>query len=334
MHITPEVLHGFAKRYVEKRVEAERSIIAAYLRGSLLSGSPLLGGTGDIDIVFIHTSPPEIEREIKRLTPEIHYDIEHHDQLLYREPRQLRVHPWLGPTLYNAKKLYDPQHFLAYIQAGVRGQFSEPDHVLQRAKTELESARRFWLDHQLNPPQAGPEEIKGYLKAVEQAVNVINLLSGTPLATRRLGLEFPERAILVKHPKLYQGFLGLLGGATISIEVLREWLTFWTESLDSLPPDVCPINLHPHRKAYYHQSLASLLGSEQPKSMLWPLLKTWTQAVSALPNDHITTSNWKQACNELGLCGENFANRLEAFDVYLDRIEEIFNNWNIEQGAG
>ena len=330
MRLTPEVLYDFAQRLVKKRVNAERSIIAAYLQGSLLYGSPFLGGTGDIDIVFIHSIPPTLNREIECLTPEVHYDIEHHDQFLYREPRQLRVHPWLGPTLYDAKILYDPQHFLDYVQAGIRGQFFEPDHVLQRAKSELESARRFWLDHQLNPPLGGMEEIAGYLSAVEQAVNAVALLSGPPLVTRRLGLDFSKRAKDVNHPKLYQGFLGLLGGSVISAETLRKWLPLWAKSLDALPPDVCPINLHPHRNAYYRQSLEALLESEQPQNMLWPLLKTWTQAVSALPGEHPDISSWEQVCDELGLGGENFPNRLAALDAYLDRIEEVLNAWGTE----
>ncbi|OQY26366.1 MAG: hypothetical protein B6I38_11465 [Anaerolineaceae bacterium 4572_5.1] len=334
MYITPEVLYDFTQKFVEKKANAERSIIAAYLRGSLVFGSPLLGGTGDIDLVFIHSAPPEIDREIERLTPEIHYDIEHHDQLMYKDMRQLRVHPWLGHSLYDAKPLYDPQHFLDYIQAGVRGQFYRPDYVLQRAKAGLEDARQFWMDQQLSDIPAGPDEIEGYLTAVEQAVNGINLLTGPALPTRRLGMDFAKRAKAVKHPKLYQGFLALLGGSSKSSEALRKWIPLWAESLDALPEDKCPVNLHPHRRGYYKQCLEALLESDQPESMLWPLLKTWTQAATVLPAGHFAVRSWEQACDGLGLCGEDFSDRLRALDAYLDGVADVLNSWGIEQGAG
>lgn len=334
MRVTPENLLDFTQKFVEKKVDTERSIIAAYLRGSLVYGSPLLGGAGDIDIVFIHSTPPEINREIKRLTHDIHYDIENHDQLLYKEPRQLRVHPWLGPSLYDAKILHDPQHFLDYVQAGVRGQFYTPDHVLQRAKSELEDARQFWFEHQLNSPSAGQRELRGYLSAVEKAVNAVALLNGPALPTRRLGLDFPKRAEAVEKPKLYQGFLALLGGISLSTETFRKWLSLWAESLEALPQEACPINLHPHRRDYYHKGLVALLEGGHPSSVLWPLLKTWTQAISVLPENHTISHSWEQACHELGLYGDKFPARLSAIDAYLDEIEDVLNTWSMAQGAG
>ena len=99
MRFTPEILRKHAQVLVEKETKRNRSILAAYLRGSLLYGSPLIDGAGDIDLVFIHNAPPLTEHQIIKLTPEIHFDIEHHDELIYRTPRELRLDPWLGPTL-------------------------------------------------------------------------------------------------------------------------------------------------------------------------------------------------------------------------------------------
>jgi len=112
MQLTPEVLQQFAETTVNKLVQVDPSIIAAYLCGSaLLQESPLLGGTTDIDVVLIHSTKPPAAREILRLTEEVHLDILHHLQDDYRQGRELRVHPWMGPTLNNAKPIYDPRHF-------------------------------------------------------------------------------------------------------------------------------------------------------------------------------------------------------------------------------
>ena len=67
MQLTPEVLQQFAKSAVNKLVQIDPSIMAAYQCGStVLDGSPLLGGTTDIDLVLIHTMEPSVEREILR----------------------------------------------------------------------------------------------------------------------------------------------------------------------------------------------------------------------------------------------------------------------------
>ena len=112
MRFTPEILRKHAQVLVEKETKRDRSILPAYLRGSLLYGSPLIDGVGDIDLVLIHSSPTARTNEIRRLTPEIHFDIEHHEQELYRIPREVRLDPWLGPSIYDALPLYDPRHFL------------------------------------------------------------------------------------------------------------------------------------------------------------------------------------------------------------------------------
>ena len=143
MQLTPEVMQQFAETTVNQLVQVDPSIIAAYLCGStVLEETPLLGGTTDIDIVLIHTTEPSIEREILRLTDDVHLDISHHNQDLYRQGRELRVHPWMGPTLNNAKPIHDPRHFLDFTQASVRGLFGREDYKMQRARTLYEECPR------------------------------------------------------------------------------------------------------------------------------------------------------------------------------------------------
>ncbi len=64
MRFTPEILRKHAQVLVDKETKRDRSILAVYLRGSLLYGSPLIDGAGDIDLVFIHNAPPVNDHQI------------------------------------------------------------------------------------------------------------------------------------------------------------------------------------------------------------------------------------------------------------------------------
>jgi hypothetical protein len=69
MRITPAMLNKIARDTVAQRTRQDHSILAIYLAGSLFSGEPLLGGTADIDLFFIHNDIVSPEREIQRLHP-------------------------------------------------------------------------------------------------------------------------------------------------------------------------------------------------------------------------------------------------------------------------
>ena len=55
MRVTRESLIRIAKETAQERAFNDRDIIAAYLTGSLVSSEtdPMLGGTADIDIIFV-----------------------------------------------------------------------------------------------------------------------------------------------------------------------------------------------------------------------------------------------------------------------------------------
>ena len=240
MRITREILLKLAQDTVARQVRADRSIMAAYLCGSLLGDEYMLGGTVDIDLFLVHVARPEIEREIVRLTDDIHLDIAHHDQADYRRTRELRVHPWIGPTLSSCTILYDPQHFLDFTQASVRGQFDRPDRTLSRARKLLDASRQIWFSYHEGVPDPGPQEIEAYLRAVGHAANAIAVLGGPPLTERRFLMLFPQRAQALGRPGLYQGLLGLLGGMDLSAERISSWLPAWKMTYQGLPEAEAP----------------------------------------------------------------------------------------------
>ncbi len=328
MRINRDTLLRIAEETVAQRTRRGRNILAAYLSGSLLGDDFLLGGTTDIDLAFIHLDEPKTGREIVRLTDDVHLDIAHYEQRDFSQTRRLRLHPWMGPVLYECKVLYDPQHFLDFIQASVRGQFYRQDYILKRAQGQLEHARQIWLDFNGNVPEnPGPKHLSDYLRAIDHAANAIAGLSGPPLTERRLLLHFPQRAEAAGHPGLYPALLGMLGGPNASHESLQSWLPVWEQSMSALPGKDLPARLHPNRHAYYLRAFEAILASEHPVAMLWPLLRTWTQAAALMPEATAGRAVWEAACAQLGLLGDSFSERVVALDAFLDLVEETIEAW-------
>jgi hypothetical protein len=308
-------------------------LLAVYLEGSLLEDEFLLGGATDIDLFFIHADSAPVEREIVHLTDEVHLDIAHYFHRDFRQGRTLRLHPWMGPALNNCKILYDPQHFLDFTQANVRGQFDQPDHVFERVNKHLSSARQIWLAFHEQQPTAGQKEVLDYLRALGHAANSVAGLSGPPLTERRFLLRYPERAEALGKPGLYAGLLGLLGATNVDTETMKSWLAAWETAYLAVPIEQALPRLHPQRRIYYRKAIEAILESDQPQAALWPLLRTWTLAVGALPVDAPARATWQDAVRQLGLVGETFTERVAAMDSYLDTIEERLDRWARDNGV-
>jgi hypothetical protein len=334
MRITRDTLMKIARDTISRRARKRRDLLAVYLCGSLLEEEFLLGGATDIDLVFIHMDEVVTEREIVRLTDEVHLDIAHCEDKEFRQARSLRVHPWLGPALNGCTVMYDPQHFMDFTQASVRGLFDRPDYVLQRARGHLEKARQIWLSYQLEmPPDPGPREAADYIQAVAQSANAIASLSGPPLTERRFLAHYVRRAEAIDRPGLYAGVLGLLGGNQVDAQLLADCLVHWGSAYDSIPPEIAPARLHQDRRMYYQSAFEAGVAGPQPEVLLYPLLRTWTMAVGLLPVDSPARGAWRQTLLRLEILGESFALRMTALDAYLDLVEETLEEWARQNGA-
>ena len=333
MKFTPEILRRHAEVLVEKQTKGNRSIVAAYLRGSLLYGSPLMGRAGDIDLVFIHNSPPLNERQIIRLTPEIHFDIVHHDEVLYQTPRKLRLDPWMGPTLQDAVPLHDPRHIVDYTQSGVRSNFFYPENIQARAKPLLDSSRQFWLDRQISPPQEMTAEFPAFLNALEAAVNAVALLSGPPLPIRRLGIDFPQRAANLNAAGLAIAFDHLLGSVALTTETLQSWIKSWQKAMDYLKsqPETLPFLIE--EQTYFQSAFDQIVSGSKPGAALWPLLVTWTRIISAFPNETQLQVPWIKTLTALGFAGKDYQTKIEAFDSFLEMCETLVLGENASDGG-
>ena len=330
MQISREALIRIAKETAEKAALSDPDLVAAYLTGSLRSGDPFLGNAADVDIVFIHPGEPKIRREIIPLTPEIHLDIIHNPRSLYEKPKELRVNPWLGPELYDPLPLYVTRHFFEFVQAGLRDRYHEPDNVQARSHQLAQAARQTWSSLQTGQVH-GPAQILDYLKSISLAADAIAMLTGNPLSERRFLLHFPARAQAAGLPELTGDLLSLLGSNSVDGAALAGFLPDWEkdfmEAAGNPAVDKC---ISTARLGYYKLACEAMLAGEFPKAMLWPMLRTWTLAVSVLPPKR--ELRWRSACGVLGLDEGAFGQRLAGLDHFLDTIEALQERLTASQG--
>jgi hypothetical protein len=333
MRINRDMLLKLANTSVQKCVSTDRTLLAIYLQGSLLGESPLIGNTADIDLFLIHLDEVKIEREIVRVSDEVHLDISHHSHRIYRQPREIRLHPWLGPAVYGCKILYDPQHFVDFVQASVRAQFNNPQNVIIRVRKQAEHARQMWeaLNEMVGSPQ--PKDIFLYLRALEHTAQAIAGLSGQNLTERRFLLDLPSRAEAVHRSGLYQGCVGLLGASAVEAGVIPAWTPEWQKAFQALPEGVAPVRLHPSRFIYYSNAIDAMLESGNHQAAFWPLWHTWTQAICNLPSEGPHHAAWQKAGEQLGITGKAFLNKIKGLDAYLDQVEELIEDWAKENGG-
>ena len=334
MRVTRESLIRIAKETAQERAFNNREIIAAYLTGSLVSeADPLLGGTTDIDIIFVHATEPKHRREFVQLTPDFHLDISHRAKAEFKRPRELRLDPWLGWEMYDPMLLYEREKFFEFVQAGLRAgfEFNAPAPALQRSRLLLSQGRAIWRDLLAVGDTVTPKDMVQYMKALYHAVNAVAELSGPPLQERRLMLEFAPRAETAQRPGMNAGLLRLLGASDWDVPVTDQWLPEWKHAFEAAMENsrVDP-RIHPARLNYYEKAIRAMLAGETPQAALWPLLQTWTLAVEVLSDPALDA--WRSACGQLRLTAPSFEEHVNGLDQYLDEVEALLDELAAQYG--
>ena len=334
MRVTRESLLRIAKETAQERAYNDTDIVAAYLTGSLLNVEPMLGGTADIDIVFVHKNKPKQFREFVKLTPDFHLDISRRTKDEFKSPRELRGDPWLGYEMYDPILLYEREKFFDFVQASLRAgfDFEQPPLMLQRCRKMLSHGRQIWMDMAEMDESVGPKEIKKYMKSLFHILNAVAELSGPPIQERRLLLEFPARAEAAQKTDLIARAFGLIGANNVDVEKVKSWVPDWKSAFTlASEKSSVDIRIHSVRMNYYEKAIKAMLeGGEIPLAALWPLLHTWTLAVEVLEGDQLKF--WQNAASELGLLGTDFAERVDGLDQFIDEIEIAFDEIARENG--
>ena len=336
MRITTQTLLRVAEETVKNTVKKDHTVLAAFLHGSLNSPKePMLGGTADIDLVFLHQVRPESPRRFQRLNDDIHLDISHLEREKFRRPRTLRTHPWYGPMIYDFKIMHDPSHFLDFAQASVRDRFYSPGNVLVRANAFLDEARQGWSELMTGAAGDGPEPAGIYLNALAVGAQAFATLQRAPLAERRLMPEFYDLTEQAGQTDFYRSLVELMGGAEINQQDLVGWLPAWEEAFLKASENADPESgIHAERLLYYKRALEEQLASGRPSDLLWLLLHSWTQAVQSLEGQPGITTEWEGVFERLSLLGSGLGDRLVGLDQFLDSIEEQLEIWGTAQGVG
>ncbi len=330
MKIKRQLLVELAQREAERRGK-ESDVISGYLIGSVTKGDPQLGGSADIDLVLIHDQPPEMGREVVRLSHQVHLDIAHHSRERYGKPSELRVHPWLGPALCEPVFLYDPDHFFEWAQAGARGQYYRPDHMLVRS---LAFQRKAQQAASLLPLTG--RWIRVYLKSAMNSANAVASLTGFPVAGRRVGLELAAAAQALDYPDLWGHFLSLLGADRLQSWSMPELLASWAKTFDSGTRSTTNAMLSAPRRDYYLNAFQQLTEQDQSKTLVWPLLQTWESANHALDGgeaDEAHTHTWNALLETLHLSPEWHARRGKELTAFLATNQSWIDNWGERHGA-
>jgi predicted nucleotidyltransferase len=335
MRVTRESLIRIAKETAQERAFNDRDIIAAYLTGSLVSKDtdPMLGGTADIDIIFVHKEEPKHRREFVKLTPDFHVDISHRAKAEFKRPRELRLDPWLGWEMYDPQLLFEREKFFEFVQAGLRAgfEFNAPAPALQRSRSLLAHGREIWRDLLGISDTVMPKDVIQYMKSLYHAVNAVAELSGPPLQERRLMLEFASRAETAGRPGMDAALLGLLGASALDVSTMNSWLPEWKLAYESaMESGRVDSHIHPARVNYYEKAIQAILESDRPRATLWPLLQTWTHAVEVLPDTAVNP--WRAACGQLGLTASGIEERVNGLDHFLDEVEALLDELSTQYG--
>jgi len=328
MRVTRESLIRIAKETAQERAFNDRNIIAAYLTGSLASNQidPMLGGTTDIDIIFVHIAEPKHRREFVRLTPDFHVDMNHRAKAEFKRPRELRLDPWLGWEMYDPMLLMEREKFFEFVQAGLRAgfEFNAPAPALQRSRVLLREARQLWRGLLGIEDIVSPQDVNTYLNAMYHAVNAVAELSGPPLSDRRLLLDFPSRAEMAQRPNMVEEVYGLLGVFALDEAKATSWLAGWRSDFEAASESSrVDVRIHATRLNYYDKAIQSMLNSDNPRTAIWSLIQTWSLAADVLPDN--SRDAWRTACGQLGLNVMGIEEHVQGLDHFLDEVEALLD---------
>lgn len=333
MIITRERLTELARQEAEKRADRGR-LLTAFLIGSVAHGEPLFAGCADIDMVFIHPSPPVRAREVVPLSPDVHFDIFHRHQSDFDPPRELRTDPDLGPDLYHAIPLHDPDHYFDWVQAAACAQFSRADNQLARSHALLARARQAHRElDSTDPSWSGC-----FLQSALDGANALAGLATGPASGRLIINQLRTALLSADRPDLMGQFLGLYGADDLSGWHLGEWLAAWAKAYDRSLEQTTSSPLDPVRRDYFLRAFQQLAEENQAEAVVLPLILNWPE----LPSPPVeadgrlaeeTSRAWQDLLIATGLGADSREKRQGELEAFLDEVERYLVRWGEDHGA-
>ena len=333
MRITKDLLLLTAKDTVKKTLFNSNDIVCAYLTGSIIREDPLIGGTTDIDLVFVHSIDMPVKREIIPIAEDYHLDISHFPQSYFSQPRKLRTDAWVGSFLCHYPiVLHETNHWFDYIRSAVFAHFFQPVNIIERVAPFIKEARRDWVSLQSQRSALRKDFIHTYLKAIKNAANAIACLTSVPLTDRRMLIDFPLAALGVQMPGLTGGLIDLIVPPDPIEPDWEKWLSNWNVAFSSIQQiKKIPLSYSEMRRSYYEKAILGL-KDENNQAALWLLLWTWSLMSSHLPKIDASQKEYKALLEQLMLDPKHFLERIDGLDHFLDAVEETIDNWKAAAG--
>ncbi len=332
MKLTNELLQKIATDFVKEKSASDYGIKSIALMGSVLKGDAIVGNTADVDLLILESYGGQ-RREMIELTEDVHLDLTYYSIDDFQQTVELRAMPYKGYMIYGCKPLFDPEHLLDFVQAGVRGNFFAAENVMARVNALLGGARERWLKYQMTKHVPADLFAKFYFELIHDVLQSIVLYEEAPLGVRKLLVEFPRYAKKVGDVSLFGDVLGLLGVAGKDVTVLQNWVADWQTDYDAVQglPKV-DAQIDAVKKNYYLAAIEEQLASDVPFSAAWTLLSTWVDVATFGEQRGMNDFRWQAAAEELGFMEAQFGEKMKAMDGFLDKVEAIFADWKSQNG--
>jgi len=326
--ISRETLLQIARDAAAQRMAARRSLLSAYLTGSVAAGEPLLGEATDIDLILIDAEAPLQEREIVRLSDQVILDILYRPKHAYANAKTLRTDPWRGPEMCAPYFLSDPTHFFELAQASVRGQFHRPDYVVGRARACLHLAREeLHLGAVPGAEPQAPVTLANFCQALWYASNACLCLNGFPAGRRRLTLHLAQA-----QPEMYAAFSALWSDVPLTAESAQLWLEDWSAAYLAGQSSDNEL-IHPARRSVYARGFQAQIQAGRGSDCWWLMLYTWQACLKNLAGDSLHADRWTAFLEQLHMgSAANFAFRLRQVQQYVEQAAAVVERWALANG--
>jgi len=333
MKITKDLLLLTAKDKVKKSLFDSNDIVCAYLTGSIIRDDPLVGGTTDIDLIFVHSLDMPIGRDLIPVAEDYHLDISHYPQSFFSQPRKLRTDAWIGSFICHYPiVLHETNHWFDYVRSAVFANFFQPANIISRVTPFIEDARKNWVELQKNTLSIDQGFLHVYLKSISNAANAIACLSSVPLTERRLLIDFPFAAQAVNMPGLSGGLIDLIVPPDPIEPDWDSWVTNWNIAFSSLQQlDNTPLSYTEMRRPYFEKAILGLKETNN-QAALWLLLWTWSFMSNRLQKNNSSQRGFSDLLEQLMLSPDHFSERISGLDQFLEVVEDTIEKWKASSG--
>lgn len=334
MKITKEKLLRLSDSYIAQRSRKDRSIVCAYLTGSLLRDYPFINNTTDVDIIMIHSDLDQAYREISAISEDATFDIYHYPRSYFVNTRNLRTDPWIGSSLcYDPIVLFGKGHWYEFVLSSVEASFFLPENAMQRALVFNREAHKYYaqLQRLINTPY-DVTYVFNYLLCIENAVNSVACLYKRPLTMRHFLQDFIECCNELNCINLVTETISLITENS-GLEQYQQYYTqFWNYYFDYFSNYVRP-DFYPDyskvRLPYYQKAVEAFWEAHLP-SAVWIMLNTWTQIFSAMKMEQ--NEGFHSFLGMNGLTPQQGPKRMEEIDHFLEQVDDTIDSWGKSHG--